>query len=55
MMQGLMRNDMEMVGTKKDFAELAELEALKGRRDVNFKLPDAPNFSDPDTSASLLG
>lgn len=28
------------------------LKALKGRRDVHFKLPEEPNFSDPDTSAS---
>ena len=30
------------------------LEALKGRRDVHFELPEEPNFSDPDTSASRL-
>ncbi|CAK9042350.1 Altronate dehydratase (D-altronate hydro-lyase) [Durusdinium trenchii] len=28
------------------------LKALKGRRDVNFALPDFTNFEDPDTSAS---
>ncbi|CAJ1442126.1 unnamed protein product [Effrenium voratum] len=28
------------------------LKALKGRRDVDFHLPETPNFSDPDTSAS---
>ena len=32
----------------------ANFQALKGRRDVHFKLPEEPNFSDPDTSASRL-